>query len=178
VKKKRLSSFDLALFGCKCRDQIDCQGHCQRQSAFIRSQHFELWRRKVQQNRTSHTTVRQPFDSLAVAQPLPIVDISRRFTRKKAHLPVIFYLNQSIGHSRGGKDFRSGGKGRSNRLLKCQNTGQCGPGSPCPDGSCCNNNGACVYGPENCGSGNCTDNCKPSLCWPLARSREASCTSF
>lgn len=37
---------------------------------------------------------------------------------------------------------------------------QCGPNSPCPDGSCCNNNGGCGYGPENCGKGNCTNNCR------------------
>ena len=130
--------------------------HC----ADTRPQQSELWSRKVQQHTTSHTPVRQPFDTLPVSPPLPIVDISRTFIQQQAHVPVISYLNQSIGYSKGGKDFWSGDKDRSNRLLKRQNSGQCGPGTPCPDGSCCNKKGGCGFGPENCGSGNCTGNCK------------------
>lgn len=47
----------------------------------------------------------------------------------------------------------------SNPLTKRQNQGDCGRGSPCPDGSCCNNNGNCGFGPENCGARNCISKC-------------------
>ncbi|KAK5989970.1 Acidic mammalian chitinase [Cladobotryum mycophilum] len=52
----------------------------------------------------------------------------------------------------------------------------CDVGKPCPDESCCGISGTCGYGPEFCGSGNCTSNCDATaMCGIYSANGNASC---
>ena len=117
----------------------------------------------------SPAPVAQNFDTLSAPPPLAIVDISRIFIREQALAPVMSYLNQTLVSMKRAIDTSLGGsgglQGRSSvdslgLLHSRDDSGQCSPGNPCPDGSCCNNDGGCGYGSENCGSGNCSSNCR------------------
>lgn len=111
---------------------------------------------------------------LPEAPPLPIIDISRTFIQAQAQIPILSYTDRMPKPVQNSSlkyiliytilAFRlTKTISLPNPLLRRQNVGQCGPGNPCPDGSCCNINGACGYGPENCGIGNCTLNCTSSM---------------
>ncbi|KAH6699006.1 glycoside hydrolase superfamily [Leptodontidium sp. MPI-SDFR-AT-0119] len=56
---------------------------------------------------------------------------------------------------------------------------QCGPGSPCVDGSCCNSEGKCGYTPYNCGSTpttTCISNCySRAMCGTNSRDSAQKC---
>lgn len=58
-------------------------------------------------------------------------------------------------------------------------TDQCGPGSPCVDGSCCNSEGKCGYTPYNCGSTAttaCISNCDSrAMCGVNSRDSAQKC---
>lgn len=134
-------------------------------------------------NATNGTSpVMQHFESLSNPPPLPIIDITRSFIQHLAQVPVHSYLDQiqtllpglpksnlnissPIPRSRRRSSLDSEpmlyDSAHPKRVFGRQNDGECGPGNPCSDGSCCNNNGGCGYGPENCGAGNCTSNCEP-----------------
>ncbi|KAH8666888.1 hypothetical protein BX600DRAFT_511777 [Xylariales sp. PMI_506] len=52
----------------------------------------------------------------------------------------------------------------------------CSVDEPCPDGSCCGTIGICGYGPEFCGSGNCTSNCDATaMCGIYSANGNVSC---
>ena len=97
------------------------------------------------------------------------MDISRIFIREQALAPVISYLNQTLVSMKRAIDTSLSGRGNLQGkfsvgslgpLHSRDNSGQCSPGNLCPDGSCCNNDGGCGYGSENCGLGNCSSNCR------------------
>lgn len=107
---------------------------------------------------------KQQFNELAIAPPLPIIDISR-----------VFVLDQAVGFASNVKSYVDRAlaplglnsntsdlildAGDRKPLSQQATSSDCGPGSPCPDGSCCNKQGKCGFGLENCGNGNCTSNC-------------------
>lgn len=132
-------------------------------------------------NLSSSPPVQQRFEQLAKAPPLPIIAIAKGFIEKLARVPVRPYLVQVLSLFPGASTVaaptpttsasdaastNTTSPDSSDRdiggvdLYRRQSTNQCSAESPCPDGSCCNNNGGCGYGPENCGAGNCTNNCE------------------
>ncbi|KAK2074979.1 hypothetical protein P8C59_009144 [Phyllachora maydis] len=120
-------------------------------------------------NRTVISPVRQQFDRLAKSPPLPMVEMARSYIQKLGSVHVVPYLNQvlSLLPSSRSPQRRRGTWRRSkdsvigpvDTIFTRQKTDQCSASSPCPDGSCCNNQGGCGYGPANCGDGNCTNTC-------------------
>jgi chitinase len=124
---------------------------------------------------TGRVVVQQAFQNLPKAPLLPFVDIARIFLRQQAKMPVLPYFEQVAGFVNRTRDALSGVFGPHPRPSKRQSTtneGQCSPSSPRPDGSCCNINGGCGYGPANCGAGNCTSNCMCPPPHPIAVSKE------
>ncbi|MCJ1283616.1 hypothetical protein MMC26_002947 [Xylographa opegraphella] len=144
-----------------------------------------LRNRALHTGNASHSLVQQSFDSLDKAPPLAIIDISRTLVQEDAHVSVQFNVNQSHwssalvdrpfnDHSYSTRGLK--GLNTIEAFSKRQNKGQCSAGSPCPDGSCCNNNGGCGYGPENCGHGNCTSQCDATaLCGKDSAGGNVSC---
>jgi hypothetical protein len=115
---------------------------------------------------------RQSFGSLLQAPPLLIIEIAGSFLREQAASSlsaVQLYIEQTVQALRmpdnvptdpiAPRDLRNS----DSRMLPRDDSGTCGAGNDCPDGSCCNTAGKCGYGPENCGKGNCTSNCKPRV---------------
>jgi hypothetical protein len=150
-------------------------------------EHSELLKRvTVLKNFTA--PVQQRFEALSKAPPLPIIDITNGYIDLLANIPFMSYVNRVIGNfssqplqiSQTKKPTpttiitstarRSSAATSQNAtldtsipaalsLLRRQNDiGHCGPGNPCSDGSCCNADRNCGYGPDNCGSG-CISNC-------------------
>ncbi|CAJ2504362.1 Uu.00g117560.m01.CDS01 [Anthostomella pinea] len=132
--------------------------------------------------------VHQRFEALAKAPPLPIIEIVRNYVDRLADLPVTSYINMVVGifnttlfdtlttaappstTANPGSATASNGNAslstpdasktpRHNIFRRQEDVGECGPSSPCSDGSCCNTEGHCGYRAENCGKGNCTSNC-------------------
>lgn len=108
--------------------------------------------------------------------PLPIIDITRTFVDMLARVLVKSYVSPVL------RIFASAPSGDTQNvtrrmidttlplpapdsLFRRQNDiGYCTAESPCDDGSCCNSEGHCGFGPGNCGAGNCTANCESEQC--------------
>ncbi|KAI8625119.1 hypothetical protein F5Y19DRAFT_277848 [Xylariaceae sp. FL1651] len=148
-------------------------------------------------NITVISPVRQQFETLSESPPLPIIDIARIYIQKLAKVHVVPYLNQvlsllpssAVPTSTRSATVASSPSARprerksktlgytpNDTVFARQNTNQCSANSPCPDGSCCNNQGGCGYGPENCGKGNCTSNCNATaMCGRDSLNGDVSC---
>ncbi|KAI0552393.1 hypothetical protein F4679DRAFT_535452 [Xylaria curta] len=129
-------------------------------------------------NMSAISPARQRFEKLPEAPPLPIVSLARIFIDRLAKVSIQPYISQvldllpgsmvpntthltsntpshkSLQERTGQLDHTS-----ADAIFSRQNTNQCSATSPCPDGSCCNKDGGCGYGPANCGKGNCTNTC-------------------
>lgn len=119
--------------------------------------------------------VQQRFELLRNPPPLPIIDITRTFVERLASIPVKSYISRILGTfplaapSEEAKNMTRRKNDISTHLARTllrrqgdtgPDTGDCSASSPCEDGSCCNSEGHCGFGPENCGAGNCTANCE------------------
>lgn len=104
-------------------------------------------------NMTVHAPVAPHFDILPAPSPLPRVEISRMFIDEQNLAHPISYTKQTLASVKRAMDIPLYANCSSpqtdfsinsaSSLYTRQNKGQCGPGSPCPDGSCCNKNGGC-----------------------------------
>ncbi|OCK73889.1 glycoside hydrolase family 18 protein, partial [Lepidopterella palustris CBS 459.81] len=99
--------------------------------------------------------------------PIPIMAISEEYIL--GQLSTNKSTNATSSHS---NQTFTGGNAQSKRksllsrgftkilpLNKRDGPIQCGPGSPCLDGSCCNSDGKCGYGSSHCNSTVCISNC-------------------
>ncbi|OTA65820.1 glycoside hydrolase family 18 protein, partial [Hypoxylon sp. EC38] len=122
------------------------------------------------------------------------MSITRSFIDRLASVPIKPYLNQVLSlvsdalvptttvsappqtvTALNGSSVRHDFTPATN-LLSRQSDAECSANSPCPDGSCCNNSGGCGYGPDNCGAGNCTNNCNATaLCGRDSLDGSVSC---
>ncbi|CAD6447523.1 8ee79419-bd96-49f7-bc53-35763a80c0cc [Sclerotinia trifoliorum] len=135
----------------------------------------------LEQGTGEHPPAKQIFDMLPDAPVHPIIEITRSYIREQAleYLRASeAYLNQTLQavgaamsssnafwsrkrnrESLRDQDNKGVKKISTPRLVNRQTgAGSCSIGSPCSDGSCCNAEGKCGYGPDNCGDG-CIYNC-------------------
>lgn len=132
------------------------------------------------------------YETLDQAPPLPVIEIARGYIASLAHIPVRSYIEKITGFfdppsaeipsvlllQESSSELAGDATVTSamipfdqNQLPVKAGIGHCSLGNPCPDGSCCNTSGNCGYGPDNCGKGNCTSNCKS-----ISNSAEPSCS--
>jgi hypothetical protein len=129
----------------------------------------------------------QGFELLEQPPLLPFIDIAREFMTDREGSEAVSYIQKAIegstlnetnpsniststGPSRrdlaikGPAHFHARDRHRAKSLtpplLVSRADTQCDESSPCPDGSCCNKDGRCGYGPELCGDDVCVSNCK------------------
>lgn len=130
----------------------------------------------------------QGFELLDEPPLLPFIDIAREFMTDREDSEGVSYIqkviesstlnktnpsNISTSAARGRRDLairrspahfhprgRHGETALTPSLLASRADKQCDESSPCPDGSCCNKDGRCGYGPELCGDDVCVSNCK------------------
>lgn len=157
------------------------------------SQKFSVWKRKasnstISGNATTPVTppMAQHFDALPAAPPLAIMDISKIFMHEQALHASISASNLTANRTMGAAKptarlnthARRAVHGQSpvhtGLLRSRQNGGQCSADSPCPDGSCCNNEGNCGYGPVACGSDVCVNNCMLPFRRTTSHARDAN----
>jgi chitinase len=90
--------------------------------------------------------------------PLPMLDISEAYIRGQVNESKAS-VNTPISATGSNLTNTSTSVQRYNSLMDSAPQVQCGPGSPCADGSCCNNAGKCGFSPDHCGEGICLSNC-------------------
>ncbi|KAJ8125457.1 hypothetical protein O1611_g8182 [Lasiodiplodia mahajangana] len=146
-------------------------------------------------NTSVASPARQRFETLPKSPPLPIVDLTRVFAERLAKIRVRPYINQVLSflpglavstatHPASSSPSPTPSRAKITErdstavdtIFARQNTDQCSATVPCPDGSCCNNNGGCGYGPANCGAGNCTNTCNATaMCGRDSLDGDVSC---
>lgn len=103
-------------------------------------------------NMTLHAPVAQHFDTLSAPPPLPIMEIARMFIKEQYLAHTSSDTNQTLASVKRARAIPLYARSSlhthfsidsASSLYTRQSIGQCGPGIPCPDGSCCNMNGGC-----------------------------------